>query len=95
MLARSFVPIGANVGVVGFDHELRDALRGLATLAEREGWPGPFGRAGGGTAEVFWRTDEGRELSIYTHEWADGIRGKRDLDWRISLAARRALEALE
>ena len=49
----------------------------------------------GGTAEVFWRTDEGRELSIYTHEWADGIRGKRDLDWRLSLAARRALEMLE
>ena len=89
------VPVGANVGVVGFDRALRDALAGLAMLARREGWAGPFGRAGGGTAEVFWRTEEGRELSIYTHEWADGIRGKRALDWRLSLSARQVLEALE
>jgi hypothetical protein len=86
------VPIGSNVGRVGFDPDLRIALDGLAILARRDGWAGPFGRAGNDSAEVFWRTPEGDLPAVYTYHWPGGIRGKRELDWQLSLGARAALE---
>jgi hypothetical protein len=88
------VPFDASVGRVGFDSELRPALDGLAELAELEGWAGPFGRAGGDVAQVFWRTPDGDLPAVYTYLWSDAIRGKRQLDWMLSLGARAALERL-
>lgn len=88
------VPFDASVGRVGFDPELRPALDGLAELAEIEGWTGPFGRAGGDVAQVFWRTPDGDLPAVYTYLWSDAIRGKRQLDWMLSLEARASLERL-
>lgn len=89
------VPIGVDVGTVGFDPRLRPALDLLADLARRSGWQGPFGGAGDDSARVFWRTPDGRHPGIFTYEWTAGIRGRRALDWRLSLSARAAIEAAE
>ncbi len=89
------VPLGTVVGVVAFDARLRPSMDMLAELAARSGWRGPFGRAGGDTAHVFWQTPEGRHPGVFTFEWTNGIRGKRALDWRLSLSARAALDAAQ
>ncbi len=85
------VPLGTSVGRVGFRTALRPSLRLLAVAAAASDWRGPFGRAGGGTAHVFWQTPEGAHPGVFTFEWTSGVRGKRSLDWRLSLAARSAL----
>jgi len=91
LLALYTVPIGASVGAVGFDSRLRPSLDLLVDLAAREGWRGPFGRAGGDAAHVFWQTPSGAHPGVFTFQWTNGIRGKRDIDWRLSLSARSAL----
>jgi hypothetical protein len=87
------VPLGTVVGRVPFDPDLRPSINRLAELAAESGWRGPFGRAGGDAAHVFWQTDEGRHPGVFAFQWSDGIRGKRMLDWRLSLSARAALES--
>jgi hypothetical protein len=94
LVALYSVPVGAVVGAVGFDSELRPSLDALAALAEESGWRGPFGRAGGDSAHVFWQTPDGAHPGVLTYEWTDGIRGKRSLDWRLNLSARSALDAV-
>lgn len=91
LVALYTVPIGASVGGVGFDAKLRPSLELLVDLAAREGWRGPFGRAGGDAAHVFWQTPSGAHPGVFTFQWSNGIRGKREIDWRLSLSARSAL----
>lgn len=93
MLALYTVPLGTGVGVTGFSSRLRPSLDALADLAAEEGWRGPFGRAGGDSAHVFWQTPGGSHPGVLTFEWSNGVRGKRALAWRLSVSARTALGA--